>query len=61
MQKFSIEDQLNFLCRGQLPPVPKYLENVYKIAVEANKLGIEYCGKSINAVQKEIEIYESKN
>jgi hypothetical protein len=56
----NYQDQINFFCRGQLPPVPKYLEDVYKIAAKANKLGIEYCGKSIISVQKEIELYQRK-
>ena len=55
MQEYSTQDQINFIRLGKLPPIPKELEAAYKIAAKTNKLGIEYCGKSIFAVQKEIE------
>lgn len=60
MQIYSYKKQIDFFRFGKLPSVPKYLENIAKIAIKANKLGIEYCGKSVIAVQKEIEAFESK-
>lgn len=55
MRNYSAYDLINFIKFGKLPPVPKELQAAYKIAAKANKLGIEYCGKSLFAVQKEIE------